>query len=207
MVVVAVVESEGVVGAVAVVEMVAGAGIFVESVTGAVALSEAEVAVEIVVGLEGVSGTAAGNEVVVAAAVAFERAAGVAGIAVEAEVVAGIAEPVLETGMAELASSLAGVDWMQVVKIATLDWMGFGAGTSVVIRPGRNAEVVMEDEVLLDPGTAVEVKNLVDDSTDLVVAEDHWVAFVMCSDVALVASLAVVEHSAEVVCSLVVILV
>ena len=95
---------------------------------------------------------------------------------------------------------------MRVVKIVTFDWMGFGVGTSVVIRPGWNAEVVKEDEVLWDPGTTVEMQNLVDDSTDLTVAEDHWVAFAMCSDVALVASLVVVEHSAEVVCSLVVIL-
>lgn len=206
MAVVAAVESEEVVEAVAVLEMVAGAGIFVESVTGAVALSVAEVAAEIVVGLVEVSGTAAGDEVVVVAAVAFEKAAAVVGIAVEAEVVAWIGEPVLETGMAELASSLAGVDWMRVVKVVTFDWMGFGAGTSVVIRPGWNAEVAKEDEVLLDPGTSVEMQNLVDDSTDLAVAEDHWVAFAMCSDVALVASLVVVEHSAEVVCSLVVIL-
>ena len=72
-------------------EMVAGAGIFVESVTGAVELSEAEVAAKIVVGLVEVSGTAAGDEVVVVAAAAFEKAAAVVGIAVEAEVVAWIA--------------------------------------------------------------------------------------------------------------------
>ena len=198
-VVVAVVGTAEVVEASAVVEMAAVAGIVVGSETVAVALSEAEVAVGIVVGLE-VAGTAAGDEAAVAAS---GRAAEVVETVVGAEVVASVVEPVLETGMAGLASSLGDADWAQVAKVVTFDWMEFAVGTSEVICPGQEAEVVTQDVALWDPGTAVEGQNLVEDLTGLEATDGHQFVAVMWQDV--VASFGEVDQVAAVVYSLVVI--
>ena len=127
-----------------VAEMVAVVGIVAGSETGvaAEALSGAEAAVETVAGLAEAVGTAVGDEVVVAVVVVSDRAAVVVGTAAGAVGVGEFVELVLETGMAELASSLVDVDWMLVAKVVTFDLMESAVGTSEVNQPDWDAEVV-----------------------------------------------------------------
>ena len=71
---------------------------------------------------------AEGEEVVVAAGIDEVAVVVSDKAAVFVETVAGAAwvvEPVLENEMAELASSLAGTDWLQAAKVVTFDWWEF----------------------------------------------------------------------------------